>query len=115
MAEDRRPISIWHKGDAEAYYAATKAEQNAWNAYAQAEADAFDNDPHRDSYDTTAVFPGWDRDGKMTNWCPPLFFPEWLKAYRAPPPVPKIIVKPTLLQRFRDLWDGSDLLDKDTK
>ena len=78
-----KPIAIWHKGDAQAYYAATPEEQAAWNAYAQAEADAFDNDPHRDSYDSTAVFAGVNRDGEITSWCPPLFFPEWLAARKS--------------------------------
>lgn len=78
---DRRPICIYHKGDGEAYYASTPEIQDAWNDYAQGEADAFDNHPSRDSYDTTQVFPGWNRDGEYTAWCPALFFPEWLEQH----------------------------------
>jgi len=74
---DRRPIAIYHEGDAAVYYAQPVEVQDAWNDYAQAEADAFDNNPSRDAYDTTAVFPGWNRDGQYTRWCPQLFFPEW--------------------------------------
>lgn len=49
----------------------------------EAQKDAFDNDPRRDSYDSTRVFSGHDRDGRVTNWCPPLYFPEWLERRRA--------------------------------
>ena len=77
-ADKDKPTAIWHDGDARAYYEATEDERAAWNVYAQNEADAFNNDPHRDTYDSTAVFPGRNRDGKTTFWCPPVFFPEWL-------------------------------------
>ncbi len=82
VSDKKRPIAIWHAGDAKAYYEATPEEQDAWNAYAQAEASDFDNDPRRDSYDSTAVFAGHDRDGKVTSWCPRLYFPEWLADFR---------------------------------
>ncbi len=75
-----RPISIWHRGDQLAYFRATDEERSAWNVYAQFSANEFDNDPRRDSYDSTAVFAGYDRDGNVTSWCPPLYFPEWLAA-----------------------------------
>lgn len=78
MTEDKRPIAIYHALDAEAYYAQTTETQDAWDEYAQREADKFDNDPGRDSYDSTNVFIGVDRDGNITPWCPPVYFPEWL-------------------------------------
>lgn len=79
---DRRPICIYHEGDGAAYYAESEEIQDAWNDYAQGEADAFDNHPSRDSYDSTSVFPGWNRDGDYTSWCPQKFFPEWLEEYK---------------------------------
>lgn len=80
-----KPVAIWHDGDKAAFCASTPAQQEAWNRYAQAAADAFNNDPRRDSYDSTAVFAGHDRDGKVTHWCPPKFFPEWLAEQTTPP------------------------------
>lgn len=77
-----RPIAIWHEGDAIAYYKATEEERMAWNAYAQRSADEFQDT--LDAYETLHGYPGRDRDGKFTNWCPPLWFPEWLEARNAP-------------------------------
>jgi hypothetical protein len=79
MTDKITPLAIFHDGDQEAFHAAAREEQLAWNAYAQKTANDFNNDPSRDTYDSTAVFPGWNRDGKCTPWCPPLFFPEWLE------------------------------------
>lgn len=76
------PICIWHAGDAIAYYKATEADREAWNAYAQREADKFNSDPSLDSYDSISTHIGMDRDGKITDWCPPLFFPEWLAQHK---------------------------------
>lgn len=78
-----RPVAIWHNGDARAYYLATDEERDAWNRYAQCEADRFDADPSLDSYDSTSTAIGLDRDGRITSWCPPIFFPEWLDARRS--------------------------------
>ncbi len=78
-----RPVAIWHDGDARAYYLATDEERVAWNQYAQSEADRFDADTSLDSYDSTSTAIGQDRDGRITSWCPPIFFPEWLEARRS--------------------------------
>jgi len=83
------PYCIWHSGDLMAYYGATDDDRAAWNRYVQREADAFDDDPHRDSYDSVRTATGVDRDGKVTNWCPPLYFPEWLEARNAPAAGPR--------------------------
>lgn len=78
MKTDRRPWYIYHSGDYDAYLTATPEIQDAWNAYAKKAAANFNNDPSLDSYDSTSTYPGRDRDGNWTNWCPPLWFPEWL-------------------------------------
>lgn len=70
------PISIWHEADARAYYEATEAQRAAWNAYAQREANRVSET--LDAYETIHGLIGYDRDGNITDWCPPLFFPEWL-------------------------------------
>ena len=73
-----KPVAIWHEGDAKAFRSASPENQDAWNEYAQKCADEFNTDPDLDSYDSTQTSIGVDRDGKITRWCPPLFFPEWL-------------------------------------
>ena len=75
-----RPIAIWHRGDAEAFYASSKEEQEAWNNYANLEASKFQET--LDFGETVHGHIGYDRDKNITNWCPPLFFPEWLEKYR---------------------------------
>lgn len=74
-----KPYCIWHRGDALAYYAATEEERAAWNEYVSAEVEKFDSNPRLDSYDSVRTATGRDRDGKITGWCPPKFFPEWLQ------------------------------------
>lgn len=74
---EKRPVAIWHEGDAAAFYAATKEEQAAWNEYANSEARKFSE--NLATYETIHGCIGTDRDGNITNWCPPLFFPEWLE------------------------------------
>lgn len=76
----RRPIAIWHDGDNAAYQEATEEEQNAWDSYANQEAQKVQDT--LDAYETVAGLIGTNRDGKITNWCPPKFFPEWLESYR---------------------------------
>lgn len=78
-----KPYCIWHNGDLKAYYEATEEDRAAWNRYVEREADAFDSNPRLDSYDSVRTATGMDRDGKITGWCPPLFFPEWLEAEKA--------------------------------
>lgn len=78
------PYCIWHEGDLRAYYEATEEDRAAWNRYVEREADAFNSRPDLDSYDSIRTHTGVDRDGKVTGWCPPLFFPEWLEAWKAP-------------------------------
>lgn len=77
-----KPIAIYHRGDAEAYYRATEEERYAWNEYAQTEADKYNSSPDRNGYESTGTDIGWDRDGNVTNWCPPMYFPEWLSNRR---------------------------------
>lgn len=77
-----RPIAIYHRGDALVFFNATEEDREAWNVYAQEEADKFDNDPRLDSYDSTRTHSGVNRDGNITSWCPPKFFPEWLAGRR---------------------------------
>lgn len=94
MTDEVQPLCIFHDGDRQAFSAATREEQDAWIAYVHKAADDFNNHPYRDSYDSTDVFPGWNRDGKMTPWCPPRFFPEWLARHRtlqAAPDTPTLI------------------------
>jgi hypothetical protein len=81
MSEDQRPFCIYHAGDYAAYEAATRSEQDAWNEYANWAAEVF-NESDLDSYDSTNTYPGRNRDGETTKWCPPIYFPEWLAAYR---------------------------------
>lgn len=74
-----RPICIWNEGQARAYYEATEEQRAAWNRYAQAEADIFNNNPRLDSYDSTATHTGYDKEaGCVTPWAPPLTFREFL-------------------------------------
>lgn len=75
-----KPVAIWHAGDAYAFYTSSPDEKDAWNAYAQAEADKAQ--ARLDTYETIHGLIGTNRDGKITSWCPPLFFPEWLEQYR---------------------------------
>lgn len=75
------PVAIWHRGDARAYYDATEDERSAWNFYAQTRANEVSNS--LDFGQTLVGMVGWDRDGNVTNWCPELFFPEWLAKRRA--------------------------------
>ena len=79
LAKDKpRPIAIWNDNQVRAYYEATDEDRRLWNIYAQSEADAFDNDPHRDSYDSTHVFVSHDPEtGRVTPWAPPMTFTEW--------------------------------------
>lgn len=77
-----KPISIHHIGDAIAYYKAPIEVRNAWNAYAQREADILNNSGVLDSYDSTNTIIGRNRDGQITSWCPPLFFPEWYEKWK---------------------------------
>lgn len=71
------PVAIWHDGDARAYYEASPDEQQAWNTYANREMASFDL-----GFDAgEPVF--IDRDGKLTDWSPPTYFPEWLAEHRS--------------------------------
>lgn len=83
MSETILPYMIYHSGDRSAFDAASDEEKEAWNKYAVAAAAVFDANPRLDSYGSHSVYPGWDRDGKVTSWCPPKYFPEWLIEYRA--------------------------------
>lgn len=79
-----RPISIWNEGQARAYYEATEEVRAAWNRYAQAEANIFDNNPNLDSYDSVHTHTGYDKEaGRVTPWAPPLTFKEFA-ALRSP-------------------------------
>lgn len=75
-----KPVAIWHAGDANAFHEASKEERDAWNDYANEEAAKFQRS--LDAYETVHGHIGYDRDGKITAWCPPMFFPEWLEQYR---------------------------------
>lgn len=71
------PIAIWHRGDLIAYYSSSEQERSDWNIYAQREANIFSN--KLAANESIGQYTGVDRDGKITNWCPPLYFPEWLE------------------------------------
>ena len=76
-----KPVSIWNKGQAIAYYEATEELRAAWNAYAQAEADKFNSNPRLDSYDSVHTHTGYDKEaGRVTPWAPPLTFKEFVAA-----------------------------------
>jgi len=82
VAGKEKPWMIYHDSDKIAYYLATDAERSAWNTYAKWSMDDFNNNPDLDSYDSTDVYPGWNRSDNQTPWCPPKWFPEWLDNYR---------------------------------
>lgn len=90
VPREKRPIAIYHKGDAASFYASMPETQAAWNAYAQAEANKFNTSGELDSYDSTNTVTGINRDGKITGWCPPMFFPEWLAA-QSPAPASNVV------------------------
>lgn len=73
--ETAYPFMIYHQEDLAKFYEASKAEQVAWNGYAAQAAHELAASPSSDI--------GRNRDGVYTNWCPPMFFPEWLAQYRA--------------------------------
>ena len=77
-----RPKRIHEDCDKIAFYQATDAERDAWNAYADRAADEFNSDPGLDSYDSVDVYPGWSREGRQIPWIPPTRFPEWVAARR---------------------------------
>lgn len=79
-----RPQRIYEDGDKIAFYLATDAEREAWNAYAKGAAQAFNANPSLDSYDSVDVYPGFTQDGRQTPWIPPVRFPEWLASRREP-------------------------------
>lgn len=91
VAGKTKPYMIPHNGDAICYYLATDEERAAWNAYTAEAVLKFDSDPSLDSYDSHAVYPGHTRDGIVSNWVPPKWFPEWLAERRGEEP--KIIQK----------------------
>ncbi len=82
VAGKELPRMIYHDIDKLVYYLATDEERSAWNAYAKKSMDDFNSNPNLDSYDSTDVYPGWNRDGKQTPWCPPKWFPGWLMEYK---------------------------------
>lgn len=82
LPHERWPICIYHSGDWAAYYHATDEEQDAWNEYANQAARDFNDNPSLDSYDSTSTYPGRDRDGNTTKWCPPIYFPEFIQKWR---------------------------------
>ncbi|QXV74001.1 hypothetical protein [Rhizobium phage RHEph12] len=67
---DRRPVAIWTEDGAKLYYAASRECQDAWNAYADHEAQVEWNcgDPDRSP-------------GVMANWRPPFTFTQFKNAY----------------------------------
>ncbi|QIG74668.1 hypothetical protein EVC12_033 [Rhizobium phage RHph_I42] len=70
MNEDRRPVAIWTEEDAKPYYAASRECQDAWNAYADHEAQVEMNcmDPDR-------------QPGTMYHWQPPFTFAQFKNAF----------------------------------
>ena len=70
-----RPIAIYNRADAIAYYESDEATRAAWNRYAQAEADEFSKD--LDQGESVGAYTATDRDGNLTSWAPPVWFPEW--------------------------------------
>jgi hypothetical protein len=70
MTDDRRPVAIWTEDGAKPYYAASRECQDAWNAYADHEAQVEMNcmDPDR-------------QPGTMYHWHPPFTFPQFKNAF----------------------------------
>ena len=73
-----RPIAIYNRADAIAYYESDEITRTAWNRYAQSEADEFSKD--LDQGESVGAYTAVDRDGKLTSWAPPVWFPEWKSA-----------------------------------
>ena len=73
-----RPIAIYNRADAIAYYESSEPVREWWNRYAQAQADEFSKDFTQG--EAIGGYVSTDRDGNLTSWAPPTWFPEWLKA-----------------------------------
>ncbi len=71
----RLPIAIWDTENAALYHESSIEIQDAWDAYAQAEADKLERE------DATV-----DRHlGIMHRWTPPLTFQRWKEQYATKP------------------------------